>query len=303
MSGRSRRMRSSISLARACASARRRRAVEPERQERDEPVVGAQEPQLARLARPSPRGRCAATTRRARRPRPRAPRSSLVSGSRCVCTPAISGTAARIARSTCSAISCASSSDSSPGSLRCSESSVRPSTSTSASCAPRAPAARASAAACARSRSVASSMRLDVDDDVGFGQRALRPPPRPRPPRRAPARPPRPAGRRSRRRRTAARRPAACAGGAARPAARCAAIAARAAASASAGARSISTSTFTLHQPRRGEQHEHADEERRDRVAVRMAGARERAGRRAPATEPARSLPKCSAFDASAALS
>ena len=41
ISGRSRRIRSSISLARACASASGSCRVEPEREERDEPVVGA----------------------------------------------------------------------------------------------------------------------------------------------------------------------------------------------------------------------------------------------------------------------
>ena len=146
MSGRSRRIRSSISLARACASSSAARAVEPERQERDQPVVRAQEAQLARLAAGLLARRPARRAPR-RRPRPRAPRVASASGSRCVCTPAISGTAARIARSSSSAIACASSRGRSPGSFRCSESSVRPSTSTERrGCAPPAPAARRRAA-------------------------------------------------------------------------------------------------------------------------------------------------------------
>ena len=72
-----------------------------------------------------------------------------------------------------------------------------------------------------------------------------------------------------------ARRPAASAAGAARPSGTSAAIAARAASSAPAGARSISTSTFTRISRAAREQHEHGDEERRDRVAARIAGPRE----------------------------
>ena len=100
-----------------------------------------------------------------------------------------------------------------------------------------------------------------------------RPRPRRRP--RAPGRRPLRARRRSRRRRTGARRPAASAAAAARRRAASPRSPTRAAASASAGARSISTSTLQLDQPRRREQHEHADEERRDRVAVRVPGGGE----------------------------
>ncbi len=202
------------------------------------------------------------------------PRVASASGSRCVCTPAISGTAARIAVSSCSAIACASSSGSSPGSLTWSESSVLPSTSTSARlCTSRTLRQRR---AQRRERAHAgrvSSQRLDVDDDVGFGSArstasstasaAAWPWPTAAPgetPITTSANWRPPAWRmRSRRSSTAGRSPR------------------------SHRARPPRLRRRAIHQhvdvhldqPRGREQHEHADEERRDRVAVRVPAARE----------------------------
>ena len=69
--------------------------------------------------------------------------------------------------------SCASTSVMSPGSLTCSESSVRPSTSTRVTLWISRTPGTAAAAACARSRRSLSSRRLDVDDDVASRQRPL----------------------------------------------------------------------------------------------------------------------------------
>ena len=80
----------------------------------------------------SARGRCAARTPPRSRPPSAAgamPSATSASGSRCVRTVATSGIAGRIASSTRSATSWASSSDSEPGSLRWSEISRRPPTS------------------------------------------------------------------------------------------------------------------------------------------------------------------------------
>ena len=59
ISGSSRRIRSSISLARACASASACRGAEPQREVGDETLVGVEEAQLARGRAASPRGRSA----------------------------------------------------------------------------------------------------------------------------------------------------------------------------------------------------------------------------------------------------
>ena len=56
------------------------------------------------------------------------------------------------------------------------------------------------------------------------------------------------------------------------------------------------------HETNGSDDHEHCDEERCDGVALGMARARE-GSPMSTAVEPARSLPKCSAFDSSAALS
>ena len=164
---------------------------------------------------PSPRARLAARRASASASTSAAALVS-VSGSRCVWTPAISGTAAQIARSNSSATACASSSDSSPGSLRWSDSSVRPVDVDERDVVhlahPR-HADRGRVRALAQRRVLE---RLDVDDDVGVRQRALdRRLDRvrgsmPLPDRRRRAR------RRSPRRRTDARPPAACGGDAAR---------------------------------------------------------------------------------------
>ena len=98
-----------------------------------------------------------------------------------------------------------------------------------------------------------------------------------------------------------ARRLRASAAAAARSAARIASIACRAAASASAGARSISTSTFRRIRRTGRDEHEHGDEERGDRVGPWPAGA-DRIRPISTASEPTKSLPKCSAFESSAAL-
>ena len=57
------------------------------------------------------------------------------------------------------------------------------------------------------------------------------------------------------------------------------------------------------HQPQGGAQHERRDEQRGDRVARRPARRARSRGRRARRASPAKSLPKCSAFERSAALS
>ena len=79
-----------------------------------------------------------------------------------------------ISRSTCSAISCASSSESSPGSFRWSESSVCPSSETTLRLwisRTRGTRQRRRVRALAQRR--LALPRLDVDDDVDPGQRAL----------------------------------------------------------------------------------------------------------------------------------
>ena len=102
----------------------RRARVEAERDERDDARRPCcRKPQLARLRRAvadDPHDRGLDLGRR----RPRVACSSSASGSRCVCTEVDLGTASTIARSTSSAISWASSSARSPGSFRWSESSV-----------------------------------------------------------------------------------------------------------------------------------------------------------------------------------
>ncbi len=88
-------------------------------------------------------------------------------GSRWVCTLLTSGTSARIAASTCSAMSCAWSSGRSPGSLRWSETSMLPSTSRTLRLWISRTCETVSAAARTRSRIAAVALtRLDVNDDV-----------------------------------------------------------------------------------------------------------------------------------------
>ena len=195
------------------------RALEAERQERDEPAVRAQEAQLARLG-----CRVASRDDRARRPPRRRPSTSrAVARSRRAARDASARRRSRARRRrspprAARRSSCASSSDRSPGSFTCSDSSVRPSTSTSARLCTSRTRGTPTAAACARSRRSRVLDRLDVHDDVRVRQRALdRRLDRvgrgvPLPDRGARRR------RRSRRRRTGGRPPAACAGAAARPA-------------------------------------------------------------------------------------
>ena len=279
-SGRSRRIRSSISLAVGVRVVQAARAVQAERQERDQAAVRSQEAQLDAARRLSPRARSAGRAPAASASTSAASRVS-VSGSRCVCTPAISGIAAWIARSSSSATSCASSSDSSPGSLRCSESSVRPSDVHQRDVVhlphPR-HRDRRRVHALPQRRVL---LRFDVDDDVGVRQRTLdRLLDRVRgrvtlPDRRArrhadhdvgelrPARLPHPQtsqldrrphrlDRRERRRLRIGRRAV------------------------------HQDVDVDLDQPRRGEQDEHADEQRRDRIALRMTRHAQRAARRVP---------------------
>ena len=186
MSGYSARSRSSTSLARACASAsvlasrgrgsRTRRAPRPSGARRSRVAV------CLRLRSRSARLRPARARRR---------RCASASGSRCVCTDEISGTAAMIARSTSSAIACASSSGSSPGSFRCSDSSVAPSSVTRLRLwisRTRGDAERGGVGSLAQR--LLARLGLDVDDHVAARQRALDCAPRRGRRRRAPARPP-----------------------------------------------------------------------------------------------------------------
>ena len=140
--------------------------------------------------------------------------------------------------------------------------------------------------------------RLDVNDDVASGQRALERlldrvgrgmPLADRRRRRA---------RRSRRRRTAARRLAASGAGAGRPPASSATIAARAAASASAGARSISTSTLPRISRAAASSTSTATKSAAIESPFGCPARDEQRARRAPRPSPARSLAKWSAFDA-----
>ena len=110
------------------------------------------------------------------------------------------------------------------------------------------------------------------------------------------------ARRRSRRPRTGARPPGACAAGAARPTARSARIAAARRCSASAGARSISTSTLSAHQPRSPRAITSTPTNSAAIESPSAYPARATSSPTSTASEPARSLPKCSAFEASAAL-
>ena len=85
--------------------------------------------------------------------------AASVSGSRCVRTSSTSGTASRIASSTCSAMACARSRSRSPGSFRWSETSTRPSTSSTARLWISRTCETPSAAASARSRMLSSPPR------------------------------------------------------------------------------------------------------------------------------------------------
>ena len=171
-----------LDLARARVRVGERRCrVEPEREERDEPLVRAQEAQLPRRAAGRPRARSARPRRVGELDRRRSPRRAARGASAPTST---SGTAAQIARSTSSATSCASSSGSSPGSFRCSESSVRAADVDEAQVVDLADPRdreRRGVGALAQRRVVVA--RLDVDDDVAAGQRPLDA--RPRPGRRA----------------------------------------------------------------------------------------------------------------------
>src|SRR6266511_455957 len=157
ISGRSRRIRSSISLARACASASAVPGSRPR-------VKYASSPSSVRRKRSS-RGRRPVVSWTIRSTSARSAPTSSTSrpspasdnGSRWVCTESTSGAASTIARSTAVATSCASSSRRSPGNFRWSETSVQPSTSSTLTlCTSRTP-ATPSSAACARSRIAASS--------------------------------------------------------------------------------------------------------------------------------------------------
>src|SRR5581483_4847553 len=167
MSGRSRRMRSSIVLARACASSSVllpsrpsvRNATRPPSVRRKRSSRGST-PVVSRTIRRTTAAPSASTSR---------PDPSSVNGSRCVCTPAISGTATRIAASSCSATWCASSSESLPGSFTCSESSVRPPTSSSVMLWTSRTRGTAIAAACARSRRPTSSSGSTWTTTSAFG--------------------------------------------------------------------------------------------------------------------------------------
>ena len=77
-----------------------RRASTRERQEGDEPLVGAQEAERPRRGRRSPRGRPGRPRRAPDRRCAGRPTAASASGSRCVCTASTSGTASAIARST-----------------------------------------------------------------------------------------------------------------------------------------------------------------------------------------------------------
>ena len=252
------------------------------------------------------RSRRERSARRARSPRDvvrrRFPPPPPPSGSRCVWTETTSGTSSRIACSTSSAIACASSSERSAGSLRWSESSVPVASGDGGDVVHLAHARHAE-----RGRVRALAHGADRLRPARRGRR--RPPPaarsarraRPRRRRRAPGAAPRrretpittsanlrPAAWRIRRRRSST-------GGS------IASIAWRAASSASAGARSMSTSM--LRRMRR-------PAAPRTSTATKSAAtaspfgwpARARSSPTRTANEPARSLAKWSAFEASAAL-
>ena len=118
--------------------------------------------------RPVACGRSARSRRRRFAALGRASSASGSSGSAPASTP---GTAAQIAPRRCSATACASSSGRSPGSFRCSDSSVRPSDVSTSTLWTSRTRGTPSAAACARSRTPAVLVRLDVDDDVAAWQR------------------------------------------------------------------------------------------------------------------------------------
>ena len=232
----------------------------------------------------------------------RASRTSA-SGSRCVWMPVISGTAARIAVSSSSAIACASSSGSSPGSFTCSESSVRPSTSTSDEVVhlahlphadrgrvrPLAQVASPASGSTCTTTSASGSARLDRrldrvggrvaladggagrDGDHDVGELAAAGLPHPQPPQLD--------GRLQRRRSPSS-----------------------AAASASAGARSISTSTLTLIRRAAASSTSTPTKSAAIGSPFGWPRARERADRRERRACRRSRSPKCSAFDASAAL-
>ena len=152
-------MRCSIALARLMRGSEGLAGVERERQVGDEPFVGAQEAELARadsglLADDALDGRRVGLDRTSRHGR-----RLLAERLEVRLHAATSGSAARIASSTSVAAACASSSVSSPGSFRWSESSVRPPTSTRMEVVHLTHAGTLSAAACTRSRSAASSSR------------------------------------------------------------------------------------------------------------------------------------------------
>ena len=181
----------------------------------------------------------------------------------------------RIARSTCSAIACASSSDRSPGSFRWSESSRPASTATTLTLCTSRTRGTASAAACARSRTACSSPRGSTwTTTSASGSAACTA----RSTSSAAAWPwPTACSRETPITTSAKYRPAAwrirsrrsSTGGS------IAAIARRAVASSLAGTRSISTSTLRRISLTAADEHERRDEQRRDRVGVRVPGADE----------------------------
>src|SRR5579862_1074876 len=154
ISGRSARTRSSIRLARACASpsvvapptasvryATRPSSVWRKRSSRGGPPVSSRTMRITRSC--SSATSCDSSV---------VPSDSSASGSRCVWTETTSGTSSRIARSTSSAIACASSNDSSAGSLRWRESSVPVASATAVTLCTSRTRGTPSAAAWARSR-------------------------------------------------------------------------------------------------------------------------------------------------------
>src|SRR5579862_4158258 len=229
------------------------------------------------------------------------PSDSSVSGSRCVWTETTSGTSSRIARSTCSAIACAASSERSAGSLRCSESSVPLSSATAVTLCTSRTLGTPSAAAWARSRtaptassgstwtttSASGSAAWTARSTASAAACPCRIPASAETPLTTSAKW-RPAAWRMRSRRRST-------GG------RIAAIARRAAAAASAGALSMSTSALRrIKRPAAA----------RTSIATNSAAAaspfgcpaRARSRPASTATEPARSLAKWMAFEESAAL-
>ena len=197
---------------RARARPRARRRVETEREERDEPFGRLQEAQLARLASDlladDPADVACAPRRRPRRRARARPRSAARGAS---APPSTSGrprgSRARPARRPRAPPRASNS----PGSFRCSDTSVRPSSSRTlmlCTSRTRGDAERGGLRAIADARRL---LRLDVHDDVASRQRACTASSTRRRPR-GPARRRRPPGRRSRRRRTGVRRPRASAG-------------------------------------------------------------------------------------------